>query len=895
MRAPLFVLVAAFCVAALAATAVYAAPAAAPYDAHALAQSETPTPAPDQILELIEQIRAASPILSDDFRRDKGLWPMESDENATFAYVDRAFQIKVLKENWLASSVTKQEVSDFYAEVDAALVDGPLASEFGLVFRYNDAENFYLYAVTGEGSYSLWKLVANEWQAVVDWTETETLLTDAEAINRLAVLAQGTTITLLANDAVLTQVEDDTFSAGRIALAVGSFDEAGAVVAFDNFDLWEIQRLPTPTPTTVLPTATPTPDPIAKLLADIREADPDFTDDFRRNDGTWGVKSDETSSIFYQRGAYHISVAVTNTVSWGTADLDVSDFLVEVDAAHVAGALDNEMGVMFRQQDNDNFYVFMISSDGYYRLEKLVDGEWEQIIKWTASSAINTGEGSRNRFGVLAQGTKFRLFVNDVLIDEAEDDTFASGNIGLAVGSFGEAGIEIAFDNIDLWELEPAPAPTPTPTPRATSRATPTPRATPRATATPTPLPAPLTFDPDEILGIIDEIRSSETIFSDDFRQSSGRWSLKSDENASFKIASRALVIEVMRDNWLGWSTLDETVSDFYVEVDAALIEGPEDGEYGVIFRYIDANNFYAYAVAAGSYSLWKLVDDEWYAIVDWTDTDAIAFEMEEPNRLAVLAQGTTITLLANDVVLTQVEDDTFDSGQIALAVGTFDEGGATVLFDNFDLWDASTLPDVRVDQTSLISRLAEIRAEDPTFSDDFRRDRGVWDMDSDDEVTRKIAAGTYRLLVATPNLLAWSNADVEFADFLLDLDTTHQGGPLDNEFGVVFRYVDEDNYYLFSISSDGYYRLRKQIDNEWETIFGWLPSEAIEIGEGSDNHITILAEGAQLTFLVNDVLLEQIEDDTFDFGGFGLAVGTFDEGDVEIAFDNLQVWEMEP
>ena len=894
MRTPLFALAAVFCIAALAATAVSAAPAVAPDKASALAQSGTPTPAPDQILTLIEQIRATSPLLTDDFRRERGLWPMESDENATFAYVDRAFQIEVLKENWLASSVTKQEVNDFYAEVDVALIDGPSASEFGLAFRYNDAENFYLYAVTGEGSYSLWKLVANEWEAVVDWTETEALQTDAEAINRLAVLAQGTTITLLANDTVLTQVEDDTFSAGRIALAVGTFDEAGAVVAFDNLDLWEIKALPTPTPTAARPTATPTPDPIAKLLADIREADPDFTDDFRRNDGTWGVKSDATSSIFYQRGAYHISVAVTNTVSWGVADLDVSDFLVEVDAKHVAGPLDNEMGVIFRYQGGDNFYVFMISSDGYYRLEKLVDDEWEQIIKWTQSNVINTGEGSANRIGVLAQGTKFRLFVNDVLIAEAEDDAFASGNIGLATGSFGEGGVEVAFDNIDLWELEPAPTPTPTQTPRVTPRVTvtPTPRATPTPTPRPTPTPAPPTFDPDEILGIIDDIRSTETIFSDDFRQSSGKWSLKSDENATFKIASRALVIEVPKDNWLAWSTLDETVSDFYVEVDAALIQGPEDSEYGVIFRYVDADNFYAYAVANGSYSLWKLVDDEWYAIVDWTEADALTTQLEESNRLAVLAQGTTITLLANDVVLTQVEDDTFDSGQIALAVGTFDEGGAMALFDNFDLWDATSSPS---DLTGLADQLAEIRSGDPAFSDEFRRDQGVWDMNSDEDVTRRIARGTYQLLITTPNVLAWSNADVEFADFLLEIDTTHLGGPLDNEFGVVFRYVDDDNYYLFTISSDGYYRLQKRVDGEWETILGWLSSEAINVGEGSDNHITILAEGSQLTFLVNDVLLEQIEDDTFDSGGLGLAAGTFDEGDVEIAFDNLQVWELEP
>ena len=60
------------------------------------------------------------------------------------------------------------------------------------------------------------------------------------ALNRLCVLAEGTSITLFANEAVLTTLSDDTFAGGQIGLAAGTFTEAGLEVSFDNFSFWDL-------------------------------------------------------------------------------------------------------------------------------------------------------------------------------------------------------------------------------------------------------------------------------------------------------------------------------------------------------------------------------------------------------------------------------------------------------------------------------------------------------------------------------------------------------------------------------------------------------------------------------------------------------------------------------
>jgi hypothetical protein len=255
--------------------------------------------------------------------------------------------------------------------------------------------------------YKLEKRIANQWQMIHPWTQSDAIITGEGEVNRLSVLAVGSRIVLLINDLVLTGVEDSSFSQGEIALAVSTYEEANGEIAFDDLDLWDLTEMAVPA-LPLLPGSTETPATLptalgdAETLAFIREQETIYSESFSRDRGEWDSSSNELSSRFYKDRAYHMIVHVENRYSGSSiSELSVSDFLVEVDARQVDGPLANGYGFLFRYQDGDNFYGFEISSRGNYTLHKRVAGEWEAIIPWSEGSpdAIITGEGETNRVG----------------------------------------------------------------------------------------------------------------------------------------------------------------------------------------------------------------------------------------------------------------------------------------------------------------------------------------------------------------------------------------------------------------------------------------------------------------------------------------------------------------
>ena len=61
--------------------------------------------------------------------------------------------------------------------------------------------------------------------------------------------------------------------------------------------------------------------------------------------------------------------------------------------------------------------------------------------------------------------------------------------------------------------------------------------------------------------------------------------------------------------------------------------------------------------------------------VPDWVPTSALNQGLNGANRLKVLAGGPTLTFYANDELLTQVTDATFNEGLIGLDAGTFGGG----------------------------------------------------------------------------------------------------------------------------------------------------------------------------------------------------------------------------
>jgi len=181
-----------------------------------------------------------------------------------------------------------------------------------------------------------------------------------------------------------------------------------------------------------------------------------YADDFSTPDGGWKTANDETIKIGVQDGALHFTIDDLDTIAWSTPkDKRFGDFVLDVDAIQVEGPNDNTYGVIFRYQDDRNFYRLDISGDGYFAVFKRKDGAWTKVQDYVESAAVKQGNAT-NHLQVIAKGSQFTFNVNGEAVKTFSDGDFSSGNIGLTAGTlFENAGVHIAFDNLKVSEVKP--------------------------------------------------------------------------------------------------------------------------------------------------------------------------------------------------------------------------------------------------------------------------------------------------------------------------------------------------------------------------------------------------------------------------------------------------------
>lgn len=174
-----------------------------------------------------------------------------------------------------------------------------------------------------------------------------------------------------------------------------------------------------------------------------------FQDDFSSSSSGWDrTNYDDGSVTDYVDGGYHILVNADYASVWANPGISVADVSVETDAVIRGGVEDNEFGVICRYVDESNFYAGSISSDGFYAIVKIEDGEFGYVGSegMQPSDLINLGD-QVNRVRLDCVGSRLTLYVNGTELISASDSTFGSGDVGLYAGSFSTPGIDIYFDN----------------------------------------------------------------------------------------------------------------------------------------------------------------------------------------------------------------------------------------------------------------------------------------------------------------------------------------------------------------------------------------------------------------------------------------------------------------
>ena len=173
-----------------------------------------------------------------------------------------------------------------------------------------------------------------------------------------------------------------------------------------------------------------------------------FQDDFSDTTSGWDRVNLPEGITDYEDGVYRIFVNTGNTDYWANPGLNFEDAIIEVEATKVGGPDDNDFGLICRHQNTENFYIFLISSDGFFGILRVIDGEQKllEMDEMEYSESINTGN-STNVIRADCIGSSLTLYVNSEQLISVEESSLESGDVGLLAGTFDILGTDIHFDN----------------------------------------------------------------------------------------------------------------------------------------------------------------------------------------------------------------------------------------------------------------------------------------------------------------------------------------------------------------------------------------------------------------------------------------------------------------
>lgn len=179
-----------------------------------------------------------------------------------------------------------------------------------------------------------------------------------------------------------------------------------------------------------------------------------YSDDFSSDSSGWAQVDDSNYTTTYTNGAYQIVVHQTYTDAWGNPSMHTfTDVRVEVDATKNGGSDNNDYGIICRYEDTTHFYFAAISSDGYFGILKMSDGEYSVLGRENLIPSDLIAQGAAtNHIRFDCVGPTLTLFINGTQVDEQVDDDYTAGNVGLIAGTYDEPGTDILFDNFTVYQ-----------------------------------------------------------------------------------------------------------------------------------------------------------------------------------------------------------------------------------------------------------------------------------------------------------------------------------------------------------------------------------------------------------------------------------------------------------
>ena len=160
----------------------------------------------------------------------------------------------------------------------------------------------------------------------------------------------------------------------------------------------------------------------------------------RTKKSPFDIKSEFSYNAYLSNGSLFLGLKKPNCIAWvETPDHEYHDHVIEARLRLDSLGGYAAAGVMFRIADESSYYLALVSSKGYFRVDVVKDSSPRCLIAWTEVSGF---DGTNINLKIITYGTYLTFVVNDNWVGETSDDSINSGQLGFVLASYegGETG-----------------------------------------------------------------------------------------------------------------------------------------------------------------------------------------------------------------------------------------------------------------------------------------------------------------------------------------------------------------------------------------------------------------------------------------------------------------------
>ena len=179
---------------------------------------------------------------------------------------------------------------------------------------------------------------------------------------------------------------------------------------------------------------------------------------------------------------------------------------------------------------------------------------------------------------------------------------------------------------------------------------------------------------------------SGQVLFEDDFTDPSSGWEVINNAYELKGYSSGGYMISVNQTDSRAVSTTNLNYSNVVISVETQKITGARDTQFGLVCRFQDKFNFYAFTVSADGYAgIVRVVD----GVAELLGSDQFlrveGIKMDDGiNALVAKCENDTLQLVVNGETVISANDDSINNGDAGLFVETFETADAAIVFNDF-------------------------------------------------------------------------------------------------------------------------------------------------------------------------------------------------------------------